>query len=541
MGYAKNVPQEENGEIQEVITGELGVEKGYNDILSGKNGSLTYQKDLSGYQIPDTPEIRIDAEDGYDIYLTIDSSIQRFLETAVAETVAKYTPEWMIMAVLDAKTGELLGSATSPSFDPNNLSSDMSYQNPLVSYGYEPGSVMKTYTYLCALDTGLYDGEKTYHSGGYTIGPNTVHDWNPSGWGDISYDTGYQYSSNVGSMTVAKEYLSAGKLRECLSKYGFGEKTGIELSGELAGNINFNGRIELDWLSVSFGQGLSTTAIQQLQALTIIANDGVMLKPHVIKKIVNTKTGEVTETKVEKTGQIVKKESVAHMKELMYGAINNSWAPGHTYAMEGFDVIGKTGTAQIYENGHYLTGDGNYLISFAGIYPGDDPQIIVYAAMKKPYTWWASSLAPAVKSVIQNTSKYLNINAENSNPTIAQSSVLSSYLNAEVERAAKALEAEGLKVIVIGNGEKVIRQYPEKGTTVISGDKVFLVTNGTEKKLVDVRGWSKNEFVTYMNLLGMSYQTNGYGYVSQQSISADTVITPDMVLEVELQNKYELE
>lgn len=534
VGYAK-VDEDEN------IVGELGIESGYNNILKGTNGSLTYQKDLSGFQIPDTPEQRIDAIDGSDIYLTLDANIQRFLETAVREAVEEHTPEWMIMVAADPKTGEILGVATSPSFDPNNLPKDMSYQNPLISYEYEPGSVMKTYTYLCAIDTGNYDGEKTYQSGSYKIGNVTIHDWRKAGWGKISYDVGYQYSSNVGSINVAKDYLSAGKLKECLQSYGFGSKTGIELSGEASGSLNFNGKIEVDWLSPSYGQGFSTTAIQQVQALTIIANDGVMVKPHIIKKIVNNNTGEVIETKVEKTGQIVKKETVAYMKELMYGAVNNNWAPGYTYSVKGFDVIGKTGTAQIYENGHYLTGDNNYLISFAGMYPKDDPQIIIYAAMKKPKDYRSKTLAPAVKSVVQNIAKYKNINTTAPIETTVQTYNMTSYINETTAKVEKSLKQEGLNVIVIGDGETIVNQYPTKGSNVVTGDKVFLVTNGTKRKLENVVGWSKNDFTTYMNLLNVPYELNGYGYIKEQSVKAGTEIQGEMLVQVTLSNKYNLD
>lgn len=534
VGYART---DENDNI----VGELGIESGYNDILKGTNGSLTYQKDLSGYQIPDTPEQRIEAIDGNDIYLTIDANIQRFLETGVKEAVEKHKPEWMIFVAMDAKTGEILGSATSPSFDPNNLPKDMSYQNPLISYEYEPGSVMKTYTYLCAIDTGKYDGNKTYSSGSYKIGNVTVHDWRKSGWGKISYDTGYMYSSNVGSINVAKDYLSAGKLKECLKSYGFGEKTGIELSGEASGSINFNGKIEVDWLSPSFGQGFSTTAIQQIQALSIIANDGIMVKPHIIKKIVNNNTGEVIETKVEKSGQIVKKETVAKMKELMYGAVNNSWAPGHTYAVEGFDVIGKTGTAQIYENGHYLSGDNNYLISFAGMYPKDDPEIILYAAMKKPDDYRSKTLAPTVKSIIQNIAKYKNINTTAPIETTVKTYAMTSYINENVAKVENSLKQNGLKIVVIGDGDTIVNQYPKKGANVVTGDKIFLVTNSTKRKMENVVGWSKNDFVVYMNLLNVPYEISGYGYIKEQSVKKDTDLTLDTIVQVTLENKYHLE
>lgn len=523
------------------IVGELGVESNYNDILKGENGSLLYQKDPSGYQIPDTYENRVEAVDGNDIYLTIDSNVQRFLETAVSDAVEGYDPEWMIMAVMDAKTGEILGSATYPSFDANSLPSNMSYQNPLISYAYEPGSVMKTYTYMCAIETGLYDGEQTYKSGQYKVGPDVVSDWKPRGWGKISYDTGYMYSSNVGSINVAKEYLSAEKLRDCLKQYGFGSTTGIELSGELSGSLNFNGQIELDWLSASYGQGLSTTAIQQLQALSIIANDGVMVKPHIIKKIVNTKTGEETVTQIVRSEQIVSKETTDKVKELMYGAINNSWTPGYTYAVKGFNLIGKTGTAQIYENGRYLTGDGNYLISFAGMYPKDDPQIIIYAAMKKPSTYSARALAPSVKSVVRNVAKYRNIFSTVKEETSVSSYTLPSYINQNTDAVVSSLTQDEIDVIVIGNGSTIINQYPIKGSTIITNDKVFLVTNGNEIVLENVIGWSRNDFIKYMDLIGLSYNISGYGYIKEQSIQEGTVIQDNMVVEVKLSNKYNLD
>lgn len=534
IGYAKN---DEEGNI----VGELGVESNYNELLKGTNGSLLYQKDPAGYQIPDTYENRVEAVDGYDIYLTLDSSVQRFLETAVSEAVEGYDPEWMIISVMDAKTGAILGSATYPSFDANNLPPDMSYQNPLISYEYEPGSVMKTYTYMCAIETGLYDGEKLYMSGSYKVGPNRVNDWRPQGWGKINYNTGYMYSSNVGSINVAKEYLSAEKLRECLKSYGFGTKTGLELSGELDGSLNFNGKIELDWLAASYGQGLSTTAIQQLQALTIIANDGVMVKPYIIEKFVNTETGEETVTEVVRSEQIVSKNTTDQMKKLMYGAVNNTWTPANIYAIKGFNVIGKTGTAQIYEDGRYLTGIGEYLISFAGMYPKDDPEIIIYAAMKKPSTYSAKALAPYTKDVMKNVAKYKNMFTQIQENTSVVKQVLPSYINYSTDEVKEVLTKTGLNVIVIGNGDRIINQYPTKGTTVVTGDKIFLVTNGDEKVMEDLIGWSKNDFLKYAQLLNIKYDIDGYGYIKEQSIKAGTVIKEDTKLEVKLENKYNID
>ena len=145
---------------------------------------------------------------------------------------------------MDAKTGAILGSGSSPSFDPN-LRDITNYENPLVTYLYEPGSTMKTYTYMCAIDNAKYNGADTYQSGNILIGDAIVNDWNKYGWGTINYDKGYEYSSNVGIANLMTKYLSAGELKSCLTKYGFGKKTGIELTREQEGDISFKYSIEV--------------------------------------------------------------------------------------------------------------------------------------------------------------------------------------------------------------------------------------------------------------------------------------------------------
>ena len=532
-----NVTKNDVSTRTDIVTeGELGIESKFNNILKGVNGSLTYQRDLSGYKIPDTKEERIEAEDGKDIYLTIDSSIQRFLESAVKKEVEDWKSEWIIMAVMDAKTGEILGSATSPNFNPNNLSSDMSYQNPLVSYSYEPGSVMKIYTYLCAANTGKYDGNKKYKSGSITIGKDRVNDWKPAGWGNISYDVGFTYSSNVGAINVARDYLSPSQLKACLKSYGFGSKTDIELSGELAGNVDFRENIELDWLSVSFGQGLSTTAIQQLQALSILANDGYMVKPHIIKKIVDNKTNEVDETKVEKMEQVASKEAVETVKQLMYNNVHTTTATGHWYYIENFNIIGKTGTAQIYENGHYLEGDGNYIISFAGMFPKEDPEIIIYTAIKKPKSYNSVAIAPYVKEVISNIAKYRNMYSkiEQANSSIKEYK-MSNYINSNINQAIKDVKDKKIEVIQIGQGDKVVDQYPKKDSKVLTTDKVFLITNSSEIKMPDMTNWSLSEILRFAKYAKVDYKIKGHGYVVKQNIAKDKIIGNE-VLELELKN-----
>src|SRR5574344_1009734 len=196
VGYAK---ENENGEIN----GELGIEGYYNDLLKGTNGETKYQQDAYGYKIANTPEYTTDAVDGDDIYLTIDSNIQLIAENAIKKLNDNYTMDWALFTVMDAKTGAIVASATNPSYDPNNLSTLKSYMNPLVSYEYEPGSTMKTFSFATAIDTGNYNGSETYKSGSIDVADVTIRDADKAGWGVISYDTGFAYSSNVAATKLA--------------------------------------------------------------------------------------------------------------------------------------------------------------------------------------------------------------------------------------------------------------------------------------------------------------------------------------------------
>ena len=519
--------------IGSAIVGELGIESNFEKKLQGIDGYIKYQQDKYGYQIPDTKEEKIEAINGNDIYLTIDSNIQRFAESSVND-LEKYEADWSIISVMDAKTGEILASATTPSYNPNSLSSNMSYQNPLVSYTYEPGSVMKTYTYMCAMETGLYDGNKEYLSGSYIFSDGTkMHDWDKKGWGILTYNQGFSYSSNVGIINIVKDYLSAKKLKNCLESYGFGKKTGIELSNEAKGAIDF--KYETEIMAAGFGQGISTTPIQQLQALTIIANNGIMVKPHIIKKIV-TPDGEEKITGIEKSEKIVSDNTINKIKDLMESVISENSPTGKSYYLEGYDLIGKTGTAQIYENGAYLTGSNDYIISVALMYPKDNPEIIVYSAIKKPKYSASSSLIVPVKDLIKNISKYRGMFDEDKVNNV-ELYKLDTYINKNIDDVKEKLEDKNLNVIVIGNGNKIIKQYPQKNTKVVAGDKIYLLTNSSEYKMHNIKTWSRFDVSKYCELTGIECVINGNGYVVSQSIEKNTVIDKKTRLEVELEKR----
>lgn len=528
----------------EKIVGELGVELEFDSKLKGTDGKLVYQRDKYGYKIPDTKEERVEAIDGNDIYLTIDSGIQRFVEGALKEVSEIYTPEWMMMAVMDAKTGDILATSSTPSFDPN-VRDIKNYENPLTSYLFEPGSTMKTYTYMCAMEKGTYDGSATYKSGTYQIGEEFIQDWNEGkGWGTITFDKGYEFSSNVGATSIVNQFITRNELRECLLKYGFGKKTGILLPRELAGSIKFTYPIEV--AAASYGQGITITAVQQLQALSILSNNGKMLTPHIISKIVDPNTEKtVYQRNIEESEQLVSKETVTQMKNLMYNAVH-SQDVGSTSAIQfnipGFEVIGKSGTAQIYDskNGGYLKGENDYIHSFAGMYPKDDPEIVIYTAVKIPSFGQGAAVAKATTSVMKSIAKYRNMFSEQNTSNSNEKYEMPLVMNQSTTDIKNQLTGMGLHVVTIGNGERVISSYPNASATILKGDKVFLMTNDSNWTMENLKGWSRIDAMNYLKLVGFNVTSTGYGYVDTQSIEPGTVIVNGSNIQLTLLDKYNL-
>ena len=539
LGYTKT--KEENG--NNTIVGELGIEEYYNETLTGSTGFVTYEKDRYGYKIANGREYIEPADDGDDIYLTVDNNIQLFIENAVKKMSEDSEAEWTLMVVADAKTGAILGYSSTPSFDPN-IRNMTSYIDPIVGNAYEPGSTMKIFSYMCAIESGNYKGDDKYMSGSKTYESETtgekvtINDWKKEGWGEITYDQGFALSSNIAVANLVETAIGKSELSACYSNYGFGKATDFTLKREATGSIDFNYQIEV--ATAGYGQGITTTAIQHIQTLTAIANDGIMLKPYIVSKIVDSNTGKTNfEGKRTEIKQIASESTIDKIKELMASVVtpNSETSTGYPYYMDGYNIIGKTGTAQIfdYEKGEYLKGESDYIYSFSGMYPGDNPEIIIYTALKKPKDS-NNYLAPAVKEVIQNVSNYLNIKESQS---INTSYEIDSYINEEVNEVTPLLQNKGLNLIIIGDGNKIISQYPSKNTKLTKGDNMILLTNNYDKKMLNLIGLSYKEAKIILEYMGINYTIEGNGYVYEQSIAEGTIINEEDTLVIKLKNKYE--
>ena len=522
LGY---VVTDEDGKM----TGEMGIESKYNEELTGINGSLTYQQDINGYRLVNIPEIKIEKEDGYDIYLTLDSNVQLMTERALNQAFEGSGATSAIFVVAEAKTGKIISSATKPSFDPNTKNIE-NYLNPLISISFEPGSTMKTYTYMATMEKGNYNGQDTYESGTMEISGYTIKDWNTYGWGTINYDYGFMQSSNIGIANLMQKYLTGDELKAYLKKLGFGSKTGIELGGEVEGSLDFKYDVEV--ATAGFGQGITTTPIQHIKALTSISNDGYLLNPTIVDKIIDPNTKKVVyQSKDQKGTKVASTETVNKIKDLMDQVVNGD-GTGTDFHMDGYSIIGKTGTAEVYNpnTGDYYSSDYKNYRSFAGMYPKDNPKYIFYIAFQDAPS--SAPLSNSVKSLIKDLEAYYNLTNVRENKKSTYD--VESYINKKVDDVKNVLDVNKIGYIVIGDGTKVIKQYPETG--IVNG-KILLLTNGkfTES---DLKGLSSKEVKQYCNMTNLKCNITGNGYVTLFNYVKDdsgNITNLDIVLD----QKYE--
>lgn len=524
IGYAK---KNDDGEI----VGEMGIESHYNDELTGENGYYKYQKDAYGYKIANTPVQEKRAKNGYNIELTIDSNIQMYLENAISDLVNNYSTDWVTITVADAKTGAIVGSASNPTFDPNKLNIT-NYNNPLVAYTYEPGSTMKIFSFASSIEEGLYNGDETYNSGKITVDDYEIKDWNNEGWGKITYDVGFTYSSNVAATLLAQK-IKKEKMLDYYTKLGFGQKTGIELYGEMKGKVNFMYASEL--AAASYGQGITVTPIQMIQSLTCLTNNGVTVKPYVVKRITDQNNKVIFETDRQELNKVYSKETIEKIIDLMDKTVNgeDNAATGVVYKTSEVRLIGKTGTAQYTsETGEYTKNSTKNIRSFAGVFPKDNPEYIIYVAIKD-LDGTSRVMGNMTKNIVESIAKYKNLSERESNKDESKYVTLKSYLNKNVDNVKEEIESLNLIPIIIGDGNVVTNQYPVNNKNIIINSKVYLKTNGENINMIDISGWTRTEVITLMNFMGVDYEINGTGKVVSTNIMSGNKISEKLIINME--------
>ncbi|WP_070120196.1 penicillin-binding protein [Bacillus marinisedimentorum] len=524
-------------------SGAMGIEKTMDDHLKGKNGKIQYLSDRSGFKLPDPDEMMNKPENGNDVYLTIDQKIQTFLEDAMSQAYEKYEPEKLMAVVADPKTGKILAMSSRPSFDPN-LRNINNFGNDIISYRFEPGSTMKVFSLAAAIEEGVFNPDEMYKSGSYKISERDwpIRDHHRGGWGTITFREGVQRSSNVAFAILANEKLGTDRLRQYITKFGLDEKTGIDLPGEAKSKIMWNYPSER--ISTAFGQGSTITPIQQIQAATAIANDGKMMKPYVLESVHNPNTGKtIAEKKPETAGKPISAKTAKEVRDLLETVVTAPEGTGKPYAIEGYDIAGKTGTAQIVgDNGRYMSGNGNYIYSFLGMAPTDDPELVMYVAVKQPdlepHELGSDPTSFVFKTVMKNSLQYLNIKPEEKKEPEKKpdryGGKLAEFAGMDAPAVMSSLKEKGIETVILGDGSKIEKQLPHAGSQVLPGEKVFLRTSG-KAKMPDMTGWSLRDAMKLADLMESRPNIMGSGFVTEQNIKPGSEIREGDYLVAQLQ------
>lgn len=461
--------------------GLLGLELVYDEYLSGSNGSINYFMDAKSQNLDIYPSDYTAPMNGMDITLTIDGDIQDIVERELNNAYDTFDPDGIWALAMNPNTGEILAMASKPDFDPNDYQSadpDVYNQNIPLYMTYEPGSTFKIITFASALNEGLFDmDEDTYNDIGYEyVGGAKIKSWKTGGHGLQTFREVLQNSSNPGFVEIGRR-LGKDNLYNYVEDFGLTKKTGIDLPGESTGIMfdydNFN---ELEQATVAFGQGISVTPMQLVTAISACVNGGTLFEPYIVSEISNSLTSEVVYQKepVEKA-QVITSETSALVRDALEGVVTDGG--GKNAYIDGYRIGGKTGTAQKAVDGSYV--DGGYILSFVGVAPIDDPQIVLYVAMDNPKNtiqYGGTTVAPIARNMLVDILPSMGIEKVEE-----QKEKVYTYLDpimVEVEDyvGLKKNEVSGhgnVKIEFVGDGDTVYDQLPranqkvEQGSTVI--------------------------------------------------------------------------
>ena len=531
IGMAQKNP--DTGELK----GALGVEKIFDSYLSGTKGALSYIQDIWGYIAPNTKNEK-SPKRGDDVHLTIDSNIQVFVEEALDDMVKRYQPKDLFAVVMDAKTGEILAFSQRPTFNPETGEDfGKKWANDLYQNTYEPGSTFKSFGLAAAIQEGKFNPKKKCESGHRDIMGSRISDWNKTGWGEIPMSLGFTYSSNTLMMHL-QDLVGADKMKSWYERFGFSKPTGGLFDGEAEGNIAWSN--ELQQKTSAFGQSTTVTPVQMIQAQSAFFNKGNMLKPWFVDSIKNPiskKTFYQGEKEI--AGKPITASTASKVETELDKVVNSKKSHAMNYRVDGYDIEGKTGTAQVADekSGGYVKGENPYFVSFIGDAPKKNPKVIVYAGMslaqKNDQEAYEMGVSKAFKPIMENTLKYLNVGSKKDETKSAQYSKVPNVTGQSTDKAKESLKSEDLQATVIGNGDNVKSQSIKANKKLLPNSKVLLLTDG-DITMPNMKGWTKDDVLAFHELTGINVTTKGSGYVTKQSVNNGTTLKDNSKVEIEL-------
>ncbi|MGX7203886.1 penicillin-binding transpeptidase domain-containing protein [Enterococcus pingfangensis] len=512
IGYAQPDKQED-------LVGMMGVEAAYDDVLKGKDGKVVYQKDENQRPIPGSIAEEKKAVDGEDIYTTLDSGLQSYLETLLDKVNSEVKPSEMTAMLMQAKTGDILAMSQRPTFNPETkegLGESDAWRNFLVEDSYEPGSTMKVFTTSAAVNEGVFNEDESYVSGKIQVADATINDWDLGKKGILTMRQALSWSSNVG-MVKLEEKLGD-RWPEYVQSFGFGQSTYSGLPGESKGTLPTSNIV--DQAMSAYGQAIGVTNFQMMRGFTAVANDGKMLQPHYIEKVSDPNTGKEIIAEPEVVGEPITAETAQKVREYMRDTVEseNYGSAYDQYKVPGYNISAKTGTAQIASGGTYLTGTTNYIYSIALMIPSEDPEYILYLTMKQPQESKEGVLGEIANPLLSRAMEFQSDQSDSSDEQSDTKVTVEDYRNLSTSKAAADANKRGLTAVVVGDGDKVIKQSEKPGEKVMANEHLILLTDG-KKEMPDVRGWSKSDILKLTNLLDIEVTFKGDGYCTKQSIA----------------------
>lgn len=463
--------------------GLSGLELEYDDILTGEYGSIQYFSDAKGNNL-ERNSVYVEPEDGLDIYLTVDYGIQSSIERELDNVVLRYNPDGAWAIAMDPNTGEILGMSSRPNFNPNNYKNydtETINRNMAIWASYEPGSTFKILTLSAAVNEGKVDLIKdTFYDGGsINVGGARIKCWKHGGHGSQTFLEVVQNSCNPGFVELGNR-LGKETLFDYINKFGYGKKTGIDLNGEATGilfSLDKVGPVEL--ATTAFGQGVSVTALQQVVAVSAAINGGTLYKPYIVKRVAYHENGQIIK-EVKPTiarDNIVTKDTSEKVRMTLESVV--SLGTGRNAYIDGYRVGGKTGTAQKVNNGIYM--QGNYIVSFIGFLPANDPKIVVYLAIDNPkgVTQYGGTVsAPIVKNIMEDAITSLNIEKQDGGTEKRYQWYDKKYYTVPNVVGKSKKEATSMlksfSVEYSGSGDVVVNQSPDSDSRIAEGEKVRL-------------------------------------------------------------------
>ena len=460
--------------------GQTGVEAYYNDYLKGSDGYSYVQSDLQGKEIGGSLRYYYPASAGSNLTLTIDSKMQLIVEQTLEQIMEEQKAKGVAGMIMNAKTGEILALSNKPSFDLNDVPRDDlealfdQSRVKLVTDIYEPGSTFKILTVAAALEAGVCSLDDTFYCPGYRIIDGVrIRCWRTIGHGNQTLAEAFSNSCNCCFMDLALR-LGVDRFYEYMTKFGLGVKTGIDIAGEGSGMLMAKSLVKnVDLARMGFGHAVALTPIQLLTAVAGIINGGTYNQPRILKSV--SKDSETTEFEsTTRTQNLVSAQTSAIVNSLLEGAENKT---GKYTFVEGYNVGGKTGTAQKYSESGGID-QGKYISSFIGTYPADNPEYLVFVMVDEPGAGaYYGSIVAAPYGKIIFTELFDYLNEEKQDPSVVTEYVtMPNLVGLSLTDAAVELKKIGLYYELDGEGEYVTAQLPPPNTSIQVGTTIVLIT-----------------------------------------------------------------